>query len=59
MSLKFGINFAMTRKLLTPLAVVGGGASWIALTFFGSGDIPFDENTNPKKVIVELTLFSV
>ena len=53
-SLNFGMNFAqyaaMPRKLRTPLAVEGAGASLIASIFLGSGAIPLPENTNPKKV---------
>ena len=54
-SLNLGINFAqyvaIPRKLRTSLADDGGCASWIALTFSGSGDTPSPENTKPKKVI--------
>ena len=42
---------AIPKKLLTPLAVVGGAALYIASTFFGSGEMPWSENTNPKNEI--------
>ena len=57
-SLKFGINLAqyvaMPKKLRTPLMVVGGLAFLISSTFVGSGEMPFAENTNPKKVMDDL-----
>ena len=42
-------NLTMPKKLLIFLVVLGK-ESCIALTFPGSGKIPFDENTKPKNV---------
>ena len=54
-TLKFGMNIAqyvaISRNLLTLLIEAGRLASWIAWTFFGSGEIPLDENTKPKTSI--------
>ena len=57
-SLKLGMNLAqyvaIPRKLRTPLDVVGAGAFLMAVTFLGSGVMPFPENVNPKKVTDDL-----
>jgi hypothetical protein len=50
LEINFAQYIAILGKLRTSLADDGGCASWIALTFFGSGDTPPPEITKPKKV---------
>ena len=45
-------NAAELRRLRTSDTLVGGTTFWRASTFLGSGDMPFSENTWPKKSIV-------
>jgi hypothetical protein len=45
---------ATPKKLRTPLMVVGSLAFLMASAFVGSGEIPFAENTNPKKAMDDL-----
>lgn len=48
-----------TNYFLTPLANVGGWASWIVLTFAGSRDTPLDKNTclkNESELLLSLHL---
>ena len=44
----------MPKKLCTQLMIVSGLAFLMASTFVESGEIPFAENTNPKKAMDDL-----
>lgn len=48
--MNFAQYVAIPKKLHTLVVDVGGLALWIACTFWGSGEIPFSENTKPKNV---------